>query len=137
MNDLELYVKNWELIKKYCINVIKIHHNKKDFIDDVMQEAYIKLYDWVNSKNYKYQIKANEDTYIFSTVIKSVIYNKYKENKKEFSLDNEWWNNASNEYSYDQGISEDLDKVLYEEAHSLIKSFFPGVGSQPMNRVNQ
>jgi len=39
MNDLELYVKNWELIKKYCINVIKIHHNKKDFIDDVMQEG--------------------------------------------------------------------------------------------------
>lgn len=122
MNDLELYVKNYDKIKAYCRNIIKTHPNKEDFINDVVQEGYIKLYNWVNSPNYVDREKVNADTYIFPFIIKSVIYNKYKERNKEFLMDEDLKKSIEDSANYDQGIEVQMDKVLYEEVIQKMKS---------------
>ena len=117
---LTIYSKNVPSMKNYCRTFLKTNPmaNKEDFIDEIIQEGYLKLYSWVNSAKYKEPDIKNEENYVFPFILKSVMMNHLTSvNQKGFiskeqTFDQSKWVEFEDMISYNQGIEEEIDKQI-------------------------
>lgn len=123
MKILKIYGNNIEKMKNYCRIYLKNHNisNKNDFIDEVIQDGYIKLYNWINNPNYKEANITDEENYVFPFILKSTILNhltianqKGFKSKEVMYEQNEWLE-LNDSLIYDQGIEEEIDRNILLE----------------------
>jgi hypothetical protein len=117
---MDIFVENLVPLRKFCQILLNRYTipNKQDFLDEVIQDGYIKYHNWVTGP--KYVKTEGKEMGLLISVLRSVLLNKLRERNKIRAGDHNW-DLIAQSNGFEPSVEQDMDRQILTDIISTMK----------------